>query len=185
MTNVQEIWMPFNGYEGFYEVSNYGRVKSLSIRVNTKGGVTRLRSGKIKALSKNRAGYMQVCLGKNGTQISKQVHRAVAIQFISNPQKLPEVNHKDGNKSNNYFENLEWVTSSQNQQHAINTGLNKVSYHPRGKRPIIATDENGIFIKEFVSCRQASFYFKASSHLISLKARGLAIQTGNVYYKFK
>lgn len=107
-----EIWKDINGYETRYQVSNFGRVRSLpnNIILNTSR----------KDLSK----YQMASLYKgDGSKIKKTVHRIVAEAFILNPQNKKQVNHKDGNKHNNYHLNLEWVTHQENAVHAWKTGL--------------------------------------------------------------
>ena len=97
----QVIWKPVVGYEGRYEVSNEGRVRSLDIYVNCRGGKTRLSKGRIKPINTNNRGYCTVNLCKDGSTERFLVHRLVAEAFIPNPENKPEVNHIDGNKSNN------------------------------------------------------------------------------------
>lgn len=109
---MEEEWRPVKGYEGLYEVSNMGRVKSLHY------GKSRI----LKQIT-NTNGYMAVDLHKDGTRSPKRVHRLVATAFIPNPHNKPEVNHKDGNKKNNTVDNLEWCTSSYNTKHAYRNGL--------------------------------------------------------------
>lgn len=95
-----EQWKPIVGYEGLYEVSSLGRIKSLNYH----------RAGKEKILKpeKERNGYLRVGLWKNGKQKMFYVHRLVGEAFIPNPEKLPEINHKNENKANNAVENIEW-----------------------------------------------------------------------------
>lgn len=112
---MQEQWKPIDGYEGYF-VSNFGRVKSL------KKGHKLILQPILDAY-----GYLRVNLYKNGVRHMLKIHRIVAIIFIDNPDGLPQVNHKDGNKENNVADNLEWVTESQNSQHAFDNGLRKAS----------------------------------------------------------
>ena len=94
-----------------YSISSNGRV------VNSRN--------KEKALQDTTDGYLKVDLYDNGDRITKRVHRLVAEAFIPNPDNKPDINHKDGNKQNNAVDNLEWVTKSENMQHAYQTGLAK------------------------------------------------------------
>lgn len=108
---VGEIWKTINDFKN-YEVSNLGRIKSLP-RPKTKGGILKSQINKL--------GYSKITLLKNGKQYLFSIHRLVAEAFISNPNNLPEVNHKDGNKQNNCVDNLEWVTHSENIKHRFIT----------------------------------------------------------------
>lgn len=118
-----EIWKTINGYENFYEVSNYGRVRSLDRIVyfkNKKG--SRAYKGKILK-QKYHNGYAMVNLNKNKNMEVKYIHRLVAEAFLPNPKNFPCVNHIDGVKSNNHVENLEWCTYSENNKYALLNNL--------------------------------------------------------------
>jgi hypothetical protein len=116
-----EYWKPILGYEGIYEVSNLSRVKSLP---KVKGRYLQ-KDSHILSPKINRDGYFCYCLQKEKNKKHLQMQRLMAINFIPNPQNLPQVNHKDGNKLNNLIENLEWCTCQENVRHAWNTGLHK------------------------------------------------------------
>lgn len=107
-----EIWKDIDGFEGKYQVSSWGRVRN--------------KSGIIVHATLNKKGYLRVWLYKKGKYLKPRVHRLVATAFIPNPYNLPQVNHKDGNKQNNSYTNLEWVTNRQNQEHAKN--MRKLAY---------------------------------------------------------
>lgn len=107
-----EKWKPVPGYEGLYIVSNKGRIYGLKKR------------RELKAAKMNK-GYAIVTLWKDNEQCSTLVHRLVAQAFIPNPDNLPQVNHKDTNKMNNYVSNLEWSTCQQNIIHAVQMGVFK------------------------------------------------------------
>lgn len=110
-----EIWKPIEGTNGTYEVSNTGKVRSNNY----------LGHGKQQELSltKDHKGYFRVRIYKEGSRKTLKVHREVALAFIPNPERKPEVNHKDGNKENNHVGNLEWSTPSENTTHAYDSGL--------------------------------------------------------------
>ena len=123
-----EIWKDIKGYEGMYQVSDLGRVRSLDRKCLNREGVMVRRKGAIKSLSKNRQGYLYVNLSsgtKNATNKRTRVHRLVAEAFIPNPENKPQVNHKDLDKSNNSVSNLEWVTRKENVEHAWENGACK------------------------------------------------------------
>lgn len=107
---ILETWLPIAGYEGLYEVSDLGNVRSLK-RATT--------SGKVLSQKTTTSGYSAVCLCKNNEKKTVVVHRLVATAFISNPDNKPEVNHKNGIRTDNRIANLEWVTRSENELHAF------------------------------------------------------------------
>lgn len=118
MTNIQEIWKDVIGYDGLYQVSNLGRIKTVY-----QGHALKNKEGILKPLfsfnkKRNRIGYASVFLYKNCVPKQSDVHRLVAKAFIPNPDNKPQVNHIDGNKLNNALDNLEWVTASENQKHS-------------------------------------------------------------------
>lgn len=179
MTNLhtsEEVFKPVLGYEGRYEISNYGRVKSIfpkSIRI-------------LKYSNSNIGGYYPYHLSKDSKIKVTSAHRLVAEAFIPNPENKPQVNHKDGDKSNNHVSNLEWVTAKENIQHAHKTGLmeellRSIRTRKRARRAscwqarrVYQYDLNGNFIKMWDCVLDASEkYSSASRHSnISRCARG-------------
>lgn len=124
-----EIWKDVVGYEGLYEISNYGRIKSLPVNVNhSRGnGMTRPKNERIlKQVLSKRTGYLRMCLCKENKKKSYQMHRLIAIAFIPNPQNKPCINHINGVKHDNSLKNLEWVTVKENNIHKF-THLGHVS----------------------------------------------------------
>ena len=119
-----EIWKDVVGYEGHYMVSNLGRVKSIKIH-NSHGTVMKERRNKLKKVYINERGYCKVSVIINSQSKRVSVHRLVAMAFITNPENKPQVNHIDGIRNNNYVENLEWCTATENVRHAWDNGLNK------------------------------------------------------------
>lgn len=121
----QEIWKNIQGYEGYYEISNFGKIKSLP--------------GKWKKFEKIltliiTGGYQRIKLYRNTDVQSFAVHRLVALHFIPNPDKLPEINHKNCIKIDNRVENLEWCTRQGNIDHAVENNLNPTGEtHGRSK----------------------------------------------------
>lgn len=118
-----ETWRDVVGYEGLYQVSDTGRVRSID-RMTT-GNRNRLIKGKVLRQWSNGFGYLIVALSKNGADKTLRVHRLVAQAFIDNPSEKPYINHKDGNPKNNRVDNLEWCTQAENVKHAYDTGLHK------------------------------------------------------------
>lgn len=161
-----EIWKDIKDYEGFYQVSNYGRVRSLDRTVyfrNKKG--SRDYIGKILK-QKYHNDYAMVNLNKNKDLKSLYIHRLVAEAFIENTRNVNVVNHIDGVKSNNHLENLEWVTSAENKAHAIKTGLSKdnvsglLAHIDTLKKKVVAIKDNKIIAIEDCSRDMANFLMK-------------------------
>lgn len=125
-----EQWKDIDAYEGMYQVSSHGRVRSLD-RKDHRG---RFWKGRILKQVKIKSGYYQVTLLKIGKQKQIGVHRLVALAFVPNENKPKIINHKDGNKTNNFASNLEWVTVSENTKHAYDMDLiNKGEKHHKAK----------------------------------------------------
>jgi hypothetical protein len=146
-----EQWKDIPDYEGYYQISNLGRVKSLE--------KTLIISGKkciYKALMKkngiSKRGYWEVGFCKNGKECRKKVHRLLAICFIDNPKNHPQVNHIDGNRLNNEISNLEWVNNRENSCHRVKLSnltsqYTGVSYFKRDNKWRSSIQVNGISIR--------------------------------------
>lgn len=116
---MEEYWLPLRGYEGRYEISDHGRCRSLDF-LDAWG---RKRVGRVLKASHDRRGYPCIRLSLRDAKTSARLHRLVAIAFIPNPLRLPQVNHIDGVKTNNLWTNLEWSTNRDNVLHAVANGL--------------------------------------------------------------
>lgn len=179
---MSEIWKDIEGYEGLYQVSNLGRVRSLDRNVL----ITRLDGSKhnheYKGVLKNqrvhRDKYLITSLCKNGTFKSCKVHRLVAQTFIPNPENKPQVNHIDGNKQNNCVDNLEWVNASENNNHAFKLGLRKISeYHKKVAKEFKSKKVQCLETGEvFNSAKDACIKLKIADNAIcrSIKRNGKA-----------
>lgn len=121
-----EIWKDIVGYEQFYQISNYGRVRSLDRYVKRCDGVIQFKKGIIKSPKVNEDGYRTITLSKNGEDKTIGIHILVAKHFVDNPYNLPEVNHIDFDRQNNYAENLEWCTHKDNIKHSSDNGRYKL-----------------------------------------------------------
>ena len=126
---MEEVWKDIKEYKGLYQVSNFGRVRSVDRYVTQQGRgkeFTGLRKGRIIKPRLQNSGYLLVWLSMQGTVRAHTVHRLVGTAFISNPDGLSDINHKDGNKKNNNVLNLEWCTRNENIRHAYrNLGRKK------------------------------------------------------------
>ncbi|MCK5217844.1 MAG: HNH endonuclease [Methanosarcinales archaeon] len=118
-----EVWRNIKGYYGIYQVSNNGCVRSLNRSVIHKKTGVQNRKGKLLKQYKNDRGYFCVYLSRHSKRKKYRISRLVSQTFLYNSENLPEVNHKDGNKDNNNYLNLEWSTHSQNIKHAFDSGL--------------------------------------------------------------
>lgn len=148
-----EKWILITELEGNYEVSNLGRIRSVFKVIKKSDSYIYTRKPKI-IKSQLREGYERVRLCINNFRVSKSVHRLVAKYFIDNPNNLPQVNHINGNKSDNTVENLEWCTQSENIIHAIKNNLRKTAIG-KNKPKIVLDTNTGIY---YESLRQASIF---------------------------
>jgi hypothetical protein len=120
--SINELWKSVAGYEGFYEISNMGNIRSVDRVVMNRGSKKRLKGRMLKP-NVNANGYKYVVLCRDGVTADHRIHRVVAEAFIENPLEKRCVNHKNGVKTDNRVENLEWVTSYENNVHALADGL--------------------------------------------------------------
>lgn len=132
----KEFWKEIPNFEGFYEASNLGRIRSMSRQIKTRPhGRWYLRTIKSTLLkeAENGFGYKVVGLCKKGVVRHYKVQRLIASAFIPNPDKKSDTNHKSGDKGDNSVKNLEWVTRGENHKHAFRMGLRR---RPKGKRKL-------------------------------------------------
>lgn len=139
------MWKEIPGTQGIYSISDSGEVKNN-------------RTDKTIKQSFYKNGYLGVGIVINGKQKRYRVHRLVAMTFLENPEKKTQVNHKDGNKTNNSVSNLEWATPQENMRHAYANGLKEINYSQKGyKNPkaVIQCDLNGNEIRRYKSIKDA------------------------------
>lgn len=149
-------WKEIDGYEGYYEVSDSGLVRSMDRIIVDKNGHKTFHTGKNMKLTRGKShetkdGYFLVNLHKNSVSDVVQVHILVAKAFIPNPCRLPTVNHKDGDKANNNVDNLEWASYGENNIHALRHKLRS----PRGN-PIVQKTLDGRVVNYFSSTCDAT-----------------------------
>ena len=118
-----EIWKPIPSFEGYYEASSLGRVRSVDRVVKHKRCGTQFVRGNLMSLKKSRSGYLMCLIQKDGVRKNMTTHRLIAKTFIPNPKNKPQVNHKNGIKDDNRVENLEWCNRSENINHAYANNL--------------------------------------------------------------
>jgi len=160
--NLIEIWKSITGYEGIYEVSNQGKVRTVEGKqtLSDLHGV-RTWKARILKLKNDKGGYKRVCLWKNKISKDFLVHRLVAQAFLKAVEGKDCVNHIDGNPSNNYLDNLEWVNHRENLIHAYNNGLNK------SPNPVVLYNSATNELKHFYSMAQASEFLGRSHGFVS------------------
>lgn len=154
-----EVWKDVVGYEGLYQVSNLGRVKSLDKVISTRNGYSSFeKSIKGRVLKQVLVmGYLKVHLVNMNKGKSIPVHRFVAMSFIANKNNYPQVNHKDEDKTNNVVDNLEWCTVSYNNNYGTrNERISKNQKNDKKNKSILQFTLDGKFIKEWISITEAS-----------------------------
>jgi|WetSurMetagenome_2_1015567.scaffolds.fasta_scaffold48891_7 hypothetical protein len=194
---MKEIWKTVVGYEGYYEISDLGNVRSLErvieYELKTQSGTVIKRVVKKSKLLKvhiANTGYYTTDLQVNGIRQTVAIHRLIAEAFIPNPENKATVNHKDGVKTNIAISNLEWATFSENNKHAVNNGLRESpwtgifgSKHPQSK-PVVQLDKTGNVLNRFANAREAQVKTGASYKHISSCCLGKRISTGGYCWKF-
>lgn len=156
-----EIFRDIEGYEGLYQVSNLGRVKSLEhIKGGKCGSIRPVRERILK--TGKRSGYPSISLCKNGKKKSLHIHRLVAQAFIPNPDNLPEVNHKDEDKTNNSVTNLEWCTYQYNNNYGTVKERQIKSHiglynNPKQSKPVVCI-ETGIIYQSMMEIQRQLGY---------------------------
>lgn len=166
---MQEIWKDIQGYEGLYQISNTGKVKSLGRFVYNGSGM-RWNAERILKCKDNGHGYLNVCLARDKDDHKyAYIHRLVATHFVENPSGLPQVNHKDENKSNNNAENLEWCDMQYNNTYGtkIQRGVANMDYASIAKRrsvPVYQINLDGTIVRRHNGMSDAArkFGFKTS-----------------------
>lgn len=183
-----EIWKPIKGYEGYYQVSNLGNVRSLDRIVTYSNNKIYLYKSRIRKPYKDRGGYLTCDLRKNSKGKNAKVHRLVAEAFIPNPNNLPQVNHRDEDKTNNHVENLEWCDGKYNVNYgtAIQRSAEKRLNSPKLSKPVLQLDlETNQIIAEYPSARGAERQLNIYNGGISYCCRGERKTAGGFKWVYK
>ena len=169
LISIQPKWKDIVGYENEYQINQFGEIRTLKDSPKLK------KYDVLKPQISKRNGYVYQMLYKNGKEKLLRVHRLVAMAFLPNPNNLPQVNHKDGNKQNNSVDNLEWCKQSDNMKHAYKNGLQIPSENQRKaiintnklKQKKVCQIKDGEIINTFSGISEASRQTKISISCIS------------------
>ena len=182
---MEEIWKPITGYEGYYEISNFGNIKSLD-RILQQGDHSIIKKGTQKKFYISKKGYPVVTLCKNGKRVGKYLHILLAKTFIPNPENKPYVDHINTNKIDYRLENLRWVTAKENsnnsltKQHLKNDANNKRGIIKRllsrkngnsktKPKTVYQLDENKLLIRKYFSIAEAARNIQVSPSYLRKK----------------
>ena len=197
---MKEEWRDIPQYEGLYQVSNQGQIRSIDRIVRRNGETTKNLRGFILLPLYQKSGYMFVFLSKNGKAKRMAIHRAVALAFIPNPENKPEVNHINEDKTDNRVENLEWATIKENRNYGTRiargianrnqTGEKNGMFGKRGSlnpnsKKVLQYDLSGQFIREYDSVKMAAEMTHSNASLIARVANGYLKQTNSFIWRYK
>lgn len=161
---MTELWRDIQGFEGLYQVSDQGKVRGL-------------KRGHLLRPNRKRAGYMQVALSRDGICKFIDVHRLVALTFLPNPEKKPQVNHKNGRKDDNRLCNLEWTTNSENQRHRFDV----LGHSGNTARPVICLETK----REYPSAKAAAADIGCDRSSVSMCCLGINKTCKKFHFIFK
>jgi hypothetical protein len=190
---MTEIWKDVRGYEGLYQVSDTEKIRSLDSIIICKNGVKKPKKGQLIKMRKDKDGYLILDLHKNGKAETVKAHRIVCFEFNQNPENKPEVNHKDGVRTNIKPDNLEWSTRSENNLHAfrvlkrkpVKANLGKTSYKNKKSKTIIQLTLADKYICEYGSAMEAMRQTGIAQGCISRVANGDQEQSGGFKWMYK
>jgi hypothetical protein len=179
---MSEIWKPIKGYEDLYEVSNTGRVRRIRHKAVI-GKTNPTLPQREKKPHVNQDGYAMVGLYRGQTQKHIGVHRLVAMAFIPNPENLPQVNHKDEDKTNNHVDNLEWCTNEYNSRYGTRSErIGKANKNGKKSKPIIGKKDDKIL--QFPSIAEASRTLKIVRENIVAALKGRRKDAGGYIWEY-
>ena len=177
---MKEEWKEIPGYEGLYEASSLGRIRSMDKTIKTYNGGSYIRAGMEKKPCVNKSGYFRLNLCKDGISKSCLVHRLVAKAFIPNGSNLPEVNHINENKLDNRIENLEWCS----YQYNMNWGYHNENVGRTNGKPVVQFTIEETKVKEYYSSYEASRMTGITEQSINLCCLGRRQHAGGFRWKY-
>jgi hypothetical protein len=187
---IMEKFKDIIGYEGLYQISNLGNVKTLKKIINRGDKMkTYFRKEKMLKLTMNKSGYWYVNLSCNDVSKRISIHRLVAINFIDNLENKPQVNHINGIRTDNRVENLEWCSASENVKHSytvlkrVPSPLGKFGANSNVSKSVSQYDLNKNFINKFVSQKDAAKKTGTNNQCISLCFKGKIKTAGGFTWK--
>lgn len=190
---MQEVWKDIDGYDGNYQISDLGRVRSVKHRINNyvRGGSKDDDYMILSPCINHKTGYVQIVLRKNYKQKLFLIHRLVAQHFIPNPENKKTVNHINGIKTDNRSNNLEWATHKENIKHSFNNNLQPKYWigkfgkdHSTSKK-ILQYNINGHLIKEWDCISDAARTLGINSSCITHCAKGHSNTAAGFVWKYK
>ncbi len=179
---MEELWKDIEGYEGLYQISNMGRVKSLARPC--KGFGFKFTVDRILSQKCNSNGYKEILLSKEGKHKTVSVHRLVAIAFLPNPDKLPMVNHKDENKSNNCIDNLEWCTAKYNANYGTHVARMREKLVSKSKSVYQIDKQCGMIIRWWDCAEAAGKKLKICPSYIRQVCKGIYMSAGGFAWRY-
>lgn len=178
---MMEVWKDIKNFEGMYQISNMGNVRSLNRVTYNKNGTKVNRVGKIKKQTIDNLGYFHVRLSKDSQTKTFRIHQLVAQAFIDNPNNYRCINHIDEDKTNNSIENLEWCSSKYNLEYSGNTKKACNS----NKKQVLQYDLKGNLIKEWESLKSIELELKYSHSAVGQCCRGNTKSSHGYVWKYK
>lgn len=188
---MNEVWKDIKDFEGLYQISNFGRVRSLDRWVNNSSNGGYNLKGRVLANKKGTNDYSLTCLSKEGKQYYFLVHRLVGLHFIEMPEHVKEsqrqeINHIDEDITNNHVDNLEWVTPKENMNHGTRVERCIEKFKETGfVKKVVQMDLEGNFIAEYESQIEASRQTGVRQGNISSAILGKYKTAGGYKWKFK